>query len=265
MVSTTRIGIPPRDHAEEREAWIARLEERFAPIASALGLLFLLVVMGENLAAEGSPLRNILLLAGWAIWAVFLVEFALRAIVAPSTRAFFRRNWWQLIFLVLPFLRFIAALRLARVARAGRIVGSAVRGTRSAGQILRGRITWIAIVHMIVVLAISQLLVEFGDDGSTYGDVLHAVALASVSGERLGMQSGLALVLEVLLAMYAVVIFAAAAGTLGAYFLERSGAVRWTHPAAQRWLQEGFAWRGHAGDSAKTGDPDVADRQGSRE
>lgn len=220
-----RVWPIPRQ-ADDREAWVRRIEARFNPIASALGLLFLLVVIGENLALDGSPLEDALLTAGWVIWLVFLAEFTLRAGVAPSTKSFLRKNWWQVLFLALPFLRFIAALRIARLARAGRILASAVRGTRSAGQILRDRLAWIAVVHTIVVLAASQLLFEFSDAGDTYGEVLHSVALASVSGEPLGFETGLAQILEVALAFYAVVVFAAAAGALGAYFLDRSAADR---------------------------------------
>ncbi|HEX6330810.1 MAG TPA: hypothetical protein VF129_05915 [Actinomycetota bacterium] len=206
---------------EEREAWVEQIEARFGPIASALGFLFVLVVIGENLATPGSSLATVFLVIGWAIWAIFVVEFLARLVIAPSTAAFLKRNWWQIIFLVLPFLRFIAALRVARLARAGRIVGSAVRGTRSAGQVLRSRIVWLGVIHSIVVLSTSQLLFEFAADGRSYGDVLHRVALAAVSGEPLGLDSGVADVIEVALALYAVVVFATAAGALGAYFLER--------------------------------------------
>ena len=93
-------------------------------------------------------------------------------------------------------------------------------------------------VHAIVVLAASQLLFEFGDAGTTYGQVLHAVALASVSGEPLGLQSGLAQVLEVVLALYAVVVFAASAGILGAYFVEHTAADRLTPEEADQASEE---------------------------
>lgn len=219
------LHVPPRTDTPAREAWAKSLGTRFAPIASALGLVFVLVVIGENLAAEGSGVRDALFIASWAIWLVFLGEFALRAVIAPSQSEFWKRNWWQIVFLALPFLRFVAVLRSVRVARAGRIVGSAVRGARSAGQVLGRRILWIATVHAIVVLALSQILFEFGGDGRTYGYVLQAVALAAVTGEPLGMQSALAQVLEVILAMYAVAVFATAAGVLGAFFFEhRAGA-----------------------------------------
>lgn len=207
------------------------LEARFTPIASALGVLFVLVVIGENLA-DDPALRTALLAAGWMIWGVFVVEFAVRAIVAPSTARFFRRNWWQIIFLVLPFLRFVAALRLARMARAGRIVGSALRGTRSAGQVLRSRIIWLGTIHAIVVLTASQLLFEFGAGGAPYGRVLHGVAIASVAGEPLALGTGLSEVMDVVLATYSVAVFASAAGTLGAYFVERRTAEAPLAPAS---------------------------------
>jgi voltage-gated potassium channel len=221
-VAATDRFLPPSDDRGARDAWVASLEERFAPIASGLGLVFVLVVIGENLAQEGSTLESVFFVTGWAIWLVFVAEFVLRAIVAPSTSRFLRHNWWQTLFLLVPFLRFIAALRIARVARASRIVSSAVRGTRSAGQVLRDRVMWIATVHAIVVLAASQLLFEMGSAGQTYGETLHAVALASVSGEPLGIGTGLAQVLDVLLAFYSVAVFATAAGVLGAYFLDRT-------------------------------------------
>lgn len=212
---------PPRNDERAREAWVDELEERFTAFASALGVVFVLVVIGEALAAPASTLRGVFFAAGWAIWFVFAFEFALRAIIAPRTGEFLKRNWWQLIFLVLPFLRFLAILRLGRVARAGRIVGSALRGTRSAGQLLRSRIMWLVTIHAIVVLSASQLLFEFGNATGNYGEVLHAAAVASVAGEPLGIESALGQVMDIVLATYAVVVFGSVAGALGAYFLER--------------------------------------------
>lgn len=88
--------LPLRKQPAEREAWAAQLQDRFAPIASALGLLFVLVVIGENLAGDGSSLRGVFLVAGWAIWGVFVAEFILRAVVAlRRPGGFLRKNWWQ--------------------------------------------------------------------------------------------------------------------------------------------------------------------------
>lgn len=204
----------------ERERFEERLAERLDPVMTVLGVLFLLVVLGETVAHEESPLREVLFWTGWVLWATFVAEFLLRLTIAPSVARFLKRNWWQVLFLALPFLRFVRLLRAFRVTRAGRILSSAVRGGRTAGRTLTSRLVWLVVVHLIVVLASSQLLFEFGSYAS-YGAALHAAALASVSGEPLGDGAGLAAVMDVGLAIYAVVVFAALAGALGAFFLER--------------------------------------------
>lgn len=207
----------------EREALVERIERRTAPIAAALGIVFVLVVIGENLAQPGSALATAFVAIGWLLWVLFLVEFVFRAVVAPSTRRFLARNWWQIVFLVLPFLRFLHVVRLARLARAGRIVSSAVRGTRSAGATFRGRLGWLSIVHTVVILAASQLVFEFADV-ATYGDALYRTALASVAAEPMGLSSVVAKALDVVLALYSLVFFASAAAAFGAYFVERGNA-----------------------------------------
>lgn len=197
-----------------------RIERKVAPAAAVLGVIFVLVVIGEGLAAAGSPLRRVFLATGWALWAFFVGEFVLRLAVAGSKATFLKRYWWQVIFLALPFLRILQFVRVARIARAGRIAGSALRGARSAGQGLRSRIGWIAAVHVIVVLAGSQLLFELGPF-PTYGDSLYRVALVSVAAEPIGSDEGWVRAIDVALSTYAVVVFAALAATLGSFLFER--------------------------------------------
>ncbi|SDE07507.1 voltage-gated potassium channel [Auraticoccus monumenti] len=185
---------------------------------SALGVLFLLVVLGEQLTRPDSAVGTALTIVGWLLWAVFAAEFGARMVVAPSTSRFLRRNWWQLLFLVLPFLRVLRLVRAIRVLRTGRVLSSTVRSSRSVRQVLGGRVAWLAVVTAITVLASSQLLYGFGSY-PTYGGALHATALAAITGEPLGRPDPFAQVLEVVLAVFSVVVFATLAGTLGAYFL----------------------------------------------
>lgn len=208
-----------RESASTRELWAERLLDRLTPVMSALGILFLLVVLAEQLAVQGSGLARALTVVGWVLWGVFAAEFLARLVVAPDTGRFLRRNWWQLLFLLLPFLRFLRLLRAARLLRTGRVLSSAVRSTRSTQQVLRSRVGWLAAVTAIVVLSASQLLYAFSGY-ATYGEALHATALAAVTGEPLGHQDLFARLLEILLAIFSVVVFATLAGTLGAYFLE---------------------------------------------
>jgi voltage-gated potassium channel len=185
-----------------------------------LGLVFLLVVLGQLLAT--SPGWSVALsVAGWTLWAVFVLEFGLRAYVAQDQRRFWSRNWWQLIFLAVPFLRFARALTFLRAARIGGIVSATVRGSRSAGRLLSGRIGWLAMVTAVVVIGSSQLLYATGTF-SDYGQALHGSALATVTGEPLAAPGALARTLEVVLAVYSVAVFATLAGALGAFFLQRA-------------------------------------------
>jgi voltage-gated potassium channel len=90
-----------------------------------------------------------------------------------------------------------------------------------AGRLqLSGRIGWLGVVTGVVVLASSQLLYVL-EAYSSYGEALHAAALATVTGEPLTAAGGVARLVEVVLAVYSVVVFATLAGALGAFFLER--------------------------------------------
>ncbi|MDF2967903.1 MAG: hypothetical protein K0Q93_1681 [Nocardioidaceae bacterium] len=56
-----------------------------------------------------------------------------------------------------------------------------------------------------------------------YGRALHGAALATVTGEPPAADGAVARVLEVVLAIYSVVVFATLAGALGAFFLQKRG------------------------------------------
>lgn len=198
------------------------LAQRLDKPMGALGLVFLFVVLGQTLA-QSPGLSAALSVAGWLLWLVFVGEFALRAYVAHDQRAFWRRNWWQLIFLAVPFLRFARALRLlrfARFSRVGSVLSAAIRGSRSAGKLLTGRVAWLGVVTVVVILASSQLLYVL-ELYASYGQALHDAALATITGEPMSAQGGVPRVLEVVLALYSVAVFATLAGALGAFFLQR--------------------------------------------
>lgn len=206
--------------AQERERRARAIEERLSPAMAVLGILFLLVVVGQALAMPGSGVQRTFALLIWVLWALFVLEFLVRLVIAPSAAAYLRRNWWQVLLLAIPVLNFVRLLLVARLARMGRLVSSALRGTRSARSRLGGRLGWLVAVHVLVVLSVSELafqLLPF----ETFGAALYAVAMTSVSGESLGIDRALAQVLDVVLATYAVVVFGALAGVLGSFFLER--------------------------------------------
>lgn len=204
------------------EAFAARLDRPMG----YLGLIFLFVVLGQLLVTDPGW-ASTLSVIGWVFWAVFVAEFLLRAYIARFQKEFWKRNWWQIIFLLVPFLRFFRALqslrllrfaRLSRLARFGGILSAGVRGSRSAGRLLSSRIGTLAAVTLVVILAASQLLYAFTAE-SSYSTALYETALATITGSGFTDQSGLSKILHVVLAVYSVAVFATLAGTLGAFFL----------------------------------------------
>ena len=172
-----------RDTAEPREVERVRkltdaelLAARLDRPMGVLGLIFVFVVLGQVLARE-SWLVTTLTVLGWICWAVFVAEFVLRAHIAGWSAQFWRRSWWQVLFLAVPFLRFFRALALFRVARVARVVrlggvlSAGVRGSRSAGRLLTGRLSWLAAVTAVVILASSQLYYLI-DGEVAYGEAL---------------------------------------------------------------------------------------------
>ena len=213
-----------RELREEPEAgrWrrVEAIADRMDKPLTVAGVVFALLVLAETVLEPGGTLGRVFALLSWALWLVFAAEFAVRLLVAPSRTRFLRSSWWQLIFLALPFFRFLRPLSRLRVARLGRTLSAGIRSGRTASRRLSGRTAWLASLTTIVVLSASQILFVYGryDD---YGDALHAAALATITGTATGQDGGVARVLDVVLATYSVVVFAALAGILGAYFLER--------------------------------------------
>src|SRR5690349_24915709 len=64
-----------------REAWAEEFLERMTPVMSALSIIFVLVVLGEQFARPGSGPASGLLIASWILWTVFAAEFLARLVV----------------------------------------------------------------------------------------------------------------------------------------------------------------------------------------
>lgn len=212
-------SFPGRDRLHTAERVARRLDRPMG----ILGVIFLFVVLGQLVATE-PVMAGVFAIVGWVFWVAFVAEFLLRASIAGFSKDFWKKSWWQVIFLLVPFLRFFRALqalrfvRIARLARYGSILSAGVRGSRSAGRLLTGRIGWLTAITAVVILASSQLLYATGDHDS-YAESLYESAMAAITGSGITGTSLFSRIIQVLLAIYSVAVFATLAGTLGAYFL----------------------------------------------
>ncbi len=213
-----RLSAPLRRRTPtQREEWAERIAARLDIPITALGIVAVLVLIADNSVPPGSGLHLAFSVAEIVFIAAFTLEFVLRVIIAPSTWTFPRRNWWQMIFIVLPFFRALRAF--SRSARVARLASSSARAARPARARLGSRITWLATVTVTVILASSQLLFDYGPKTS-YPEALHDTALATLGGEPINEHGFVPETLEILLIVYQIVIFAALAGALGAFFVE---------------------------------------------
>ncbi|MBW3608120.1 MAG: hypothetical protein KY463_07150 [Actinobacteria bacterium] len=210
----------------------ARLEialERADPFMAWLGVLFALLV-GYELAVDLTPgATQVLSIAGWVIWALFLTEFVAHLYLAPQRLRYLRRHWIRVVAILIPtlrFLRFLRLLRLGRALPAARVVTSSYRVAGTARKLLSTRLAYLGALATVVAVAVAELAYLFERDAaqpafSSFGDAvlwalgvviaLHADPSPTTTGARLAMLAGFA---------FGLVVVASLAGTIGAFLVD---------------------------------------------
>lgn len=103
---------------KEREVLLQKVEK-----ATEVPMLVLVVIMVGvlilPLIVKLNHSQNALLeLIDLIIWAIFFIELSVRVYIAPRHLEYLRKNWLDLILVLLPFLRFFRIFRVVRGARA---------------------------------------------------------------------------------------------------------------------------------------------------
>ena len=216
-------------HVDAMDDRLERLHERLDPFMAWLGVVFALVV-GYEIAVELTPRSAAVLQAvGWAIWAIFLVEFLLGLWLAPQRWGYVRRRWFSVLALLLPTLRLLRFLRLLRVGRAlpaARVASASYRSIGTAKRVARSRLGYIAAISSVVVIAIAEAAYLFERDRengifTSFGDAVLWSA-ATVFGQQADPVPGsvgarLAMIVGFVLGTAVV---ATVAATLGAWFVD---------------------------------------------
>jgi voltage-gated potassium channel len=117
--------------------------------------------------------------ADWLIWAVFAFEYAVRLVLTPARGRFLRRNWSDLLIIVLPFLRPLRVVRSARalrVLRLARLVAVLGKVSQEVRRLLvRHKLHYALLITITVVVGSAALaLAVEGEAGNirTFGDAL---------------------------------------------------------------------------------------------
>ena len=141
----------------EREGILSQLEDWLETPMLILSLVWLGLFIYELLY----QLTPFLEAVGIIIWGLFIVEFALKFILAPKKIEYLKNNWLLAISLILPafrvfrvfrVFRIFQATRAARGFRLVRLLGSLNIGMNALGESFRRRgFKYVLIVTLVVI------------------------------------------------------------------------------------------------------------------
>jgi voltage-gated potassium channel len=109
---------PPTEAARTRWEILEQVEDWLEQPMLVLSVVWLALFVVELTRGLSPFLETV----GYVIWAVFVLDFALRFTLAPAKGRFLARNALTAVSLVLPALRVFRAARVLRFLRAGRAV-----------------------------------------------------------------------------------------------------------------------------------------------
>lgn len=216
----------------ERREILNRLESWLETPMIVLGFIWLALLIVE-LRWGLNPFVEAI---GTAIWVIFILDFAIRMVIAPNKSAHLKSNWLTLIALVVPafrILRIVRVLRVLRVARAARglrllrVVTSLNRGMKAISATFGRRgFGYILALTLIVNLAGAAGMYAFENEMprgfQSYGAALWWTAmLLTTMGTEYWPQTAEGRVLCFLLSLYGFAVFGYVTAALASYFIGR--------------------------------------------
>jgi voltage-gated potassium channel len=216
----------------ERSEILNRLENWLETPMIVLGFMWLALLIVE-LRWGLNPLLEML---GTVIWAIFILDFVVRLVIAPHKLAYLKSNSLTAIALIVPafrILRIVRVVRLLRVARAARglrllrIVASLNRGMKAiSASFGRRGFGYILALTLVVNLAGAAGMYAFEHEMprgfESYGAALWWTAmLLSTMGTEYWPQTAEGRVLCLLLSIYGFAVFGYLTAALASYFVGR--------------------------------------------
>lgn len=217
---------------QQRNQVLQQLEEWFEAPMLVLGLAWLILFIIELIWG----LTPLLELISLAIWITFILDFAIKFILAPHKLSYLKRNWLTAFSLLIPALRtfrivsVVKALRTARAVRGLRLLRVMTRANRgmralSASMNRRG-FTYVVGLTAIVILIGAAGMYAFESDTSNglsdYSTALWWTAmLMTTMGSDYFPQTPEGRILCFILALYAFAVFGYVTATLATFFIGR--------------------------------------------
>lgn len=232
----------------ERNALLNRIESWLEGPMLLLAFVWLALLVVEFVWGE----RELFVTLGTAIWAVFVVHFAVQLTLAPRKLSFLRGHWLTAISLAIPALRLLRiarVLRVLQVSRAGRgvqlvrVISSVNRGMAALGASFGRRgFGYVAALTLVVITTGAAGMYAFergAPNGLTsYGEAIWWTAMIMTTlGSEYWPVTIEGRVLCVLMSLYAFAVFGYVTATLATFFVGRDAEAARTEHAVARELE----------------------------
>jgi voltage-gated potassium channel len=191
-------------------------------------------------------LPHVLQQASLAIWALFIIDFLLKFILAPNKLKFLKKSWLTAISLLIPALRLFRLLRILRALRGIRVirvVSSLNRSMKSLGATMKRRGFGYMVALTVVVIfggAAGMYASERGNEGfESYGSSLYWTAMRVITaGSEAWPLTAEGRVLAFILAVFGYAVFGYVTATLATFFIGRDAEEKDAPVAGARELAE---------------------------
>ncbi len=216
----------------ERYELLQRLESWLETPMLVLAFVWLVLLIAELIQGESL----LFYFVGTTIWIVFIIDFAVKLVLAPEKVVYLKRNWLTAISLLIPALRLFRAFRafrLLRLARTGRglrlvrVVSSLNRGMKALGASLSRRgFGYVIALTVLVTFAGAAGMFAFenrapGGPDSYIESLWWTAMIMTTMGSEYWPQTAEGRVLCVFLALYAFGVFGYVTAALATFFVGR--------------------------------------------
>jgi voltage-gated potassium channel len=216
----------------ERYELLQRLEGWLETPMLILAFVWLVLLVLELIRGESLLFYFI----GTTIWGIFILDFAVKLVLAPDKSAYLKGNWLTAVSLLIPALRIFRvfrALRLLRLASTGRglrlvrVVSSLNRGMKALGASLSRRsFGYVIVLTLLVTVAGAAGIYAFENKAPggphSYGESLWWTAMIMTTmGSQYWPQTPEGRLLCVFLALYAFGVFGYVTAALATFFVGR--------------------------------------------
>lgn len=213
---------------KERKKLLRSIERILEGPMVFLGFVWLILLVIELVWG----INKILELTGLIIWAIFIIDFLLKFLLAPEKFKFLKKSWLTAISLFIPALRVFRIFRFVRIfgslrgVRLIRIISSLNRSMRSLGKTMKRRaFGYVMLLTLIITFAgaAGMYALENPNPGFTsYGLALWWTAMRVITaGNEFNPLTPEGRGLGFLIAIFGYSIFGYVTATFASYFIGR--------------------------------------------